>query len=378
MTTLLERLVAINTENPPGREVEAADLLRSELAGNGFNVTLDEFATGRANVSLRIENGPGPAFAFNSHIDVVPAGDGWTQDPLKLTERGGRLHGRGSCDAKGCIAAMVEAIRMLDHSRGGWSGTLLGLFVADEEIGSIGAKAYVSRHPKIDYVIVGEPTSNATVSAHKGSIRAKVRVLGETAHSASPHLGENAIVKAGRLLGLVEKHGADLAALNHPLLGKPTMTVTRIGGGHADNVVPDSCELLIERRMLPGETEDAIKSEFAGLLARAFADSGVRAEITGYGAITPPAETAAGHPIVRACLSAGARHGAAKDDLRGFQGGCDLVHFRSVGTEGAVLGPGSIEVAHKPDEYVPVDEFVNASRIYRDVALEMLSGRGPR
>src|SRR3984885_94960 len=102
----LATLVGINTENPHGSELEAAHLLHRLLAVEGFDLSLSEYKPGRANVIARLENGPGPTFAFNTHLDVVPAGDGWASDPFILREADGRLFGRGSCDAKGPLAAM--------------------------------------------------------------------------------------------------------------------------------------------------------------------------------------------------------------------------------------------------------------------------------
>ena len=375
MKSFLGQLVSANTENPPGCEIEAAELLRKELDKFNFDTSLTEFSPGRANIVASLENGPGPTFAFNSHIDVVPAGQGWSTDPFILVEKEGRLYGRGSCDAKGPIVAMLEALRLLECNRQAWSGTLLGIFVADEEVASLGAKEFVKSQPVIDYIVVGEPTSNMTVTAHKGSIRAIVRVFGETAHSASPDLGENAIYRAAKLVNLIEAGHARLRERCHDLVGSPTLTVTRFNAGHADNVIPDVCELLIERRMIPGEDLDRVKKEFQETLDCAQRENGVRAEIVGYKPIMAPAETPADHPIVKTCLGVGHNHGCKNDNPAGFQGGCDLVYFRSIGAQGVVLGPGAISVAHKPDEFVPIEEFANASLIYYELALAMLSGR---
>ncbi|MGH6953912.1 MAG: M20/M25/M40 family metallo-hydrolase, partial [Alphaproteobacteria bacterium] len=186
MAVTLERLVALDTENPPGRELEAARFLAAELESLGLSVDSKEFSPGRANVWGRLENGPGPVFCFNSHIDVVPAGEGWSRAPFKLVEQDGRLYGRGACDAKGPIVAMLEAARLLAAAADSWRGTLLLVFVADEEVASLGAKDYVKDKPGIDFAVIGEPTSNAPVIAHKGSLRPIVRVAGRTAHSGTP------------------------------------------------------------------------------------------------------------------------------------------------------------------------------------------------
>lgn len=371
----LATLIAINTENPPGHELEAALCLRDLLEAEGFDLSLSEYKPGRVNVIATFKNGPGPTFAFNTHIDTVPAGDGWQTDPFVLHEADGKLYGRGSCDAKGPMVAMIEATRMLIATRQQWSGTLMAVFTADEEIASEGAKHYVAHQPPhIDFAVIGEPTSNCAYTAHKGSLRPLVRVHGVTAHSGTPDLGENAIYRAAQLLGLVEQHHDTVVKCNcHALVGTASLTVTRIHGGHADNVLPGACDLLLDRRMVPGEDEAAVKLEIEQLLALANERFGVRAEVLEYKPTTGGAtETALEEPIVQASLAACREHNHGIAGPFGFQGGCDLVHFRSLGTTGTVIGPGTLAVAHKPDEFVPIDEFIAASLIYRDIALQMM------
>jgi acetylornithine deacetylase/succinyl-diaminopimelate desuccinylase family protein len=370
----LADLVAIRTENPPGREVEAAHYLKALIEPAGFDLSSSEYRPGRVNLVAKLENGLGPVFALNTHMDVVPAGDGWATDPFKLHESGGKLYGRGACDCKGPLIAMVEALRMLAADRRGWSGTLLGVFVADEEIASEGAKHYAAGRPHVDFAVVGEPTSNATFSAHKGSLRPVVRVHGTSAHSGTPDLGENAVLRAGELLGLIQlQHETVVRHRSHSLVGGASLTVTRINGGHADNVLPGNCDLLLDRRMVPGETEEAVRVEIQALLDEAKTRFGLRAEIIDYKATTGgPTETVGDHPIVQASLKACRANGVADPGPFGFQGGCDLVHFRSIGAQGVVIGPGSLSAAHKKDEFLPVDEFVASSLIYRDVAISMM------
>jgi acetylornithine deacetylase/succinyl-diaminopimelate desuccinylase len=375
MKELLARIVAFNTENPPGREAELAQYLAQELSRLGLMVRTDEFAPGRTNVIATYANGRGPVLAFNSHLDVVPAGEGWSHDPWNLFEADGHLYGRGACDAKGPVVAMIEAIRFLIADAQAWSGTLLAIFVADEEVASLGAKRYVSHDkPLIDFAVIGEPTSNLIVTAHKGSLRPIVRVLGKTAHSGLPDLGINAIFKAAQLLRMIEELHGTVSQRRHELVGSASLTVTRANAGHADNVVPDQCDLLLDRRMVPGESEEAAKQEIETLLEIARRECGIKAKIIGYkGTTGGPSETRADHPVVIASLDAARRHGVDDHLLHGFQGGCDLVHFRSIGAQGTVIGPGSLSVAHKPNEFVPIDELVNASRIYYDTALNLLT-----
>ena len=368
---LLERLVAFDTQNPPGQETEAATFLNATLQVMGFATELQTVADGRANAVARLVNGPGATLAFNSHIDTVPVGAGWSSDPFTLTERNGRLHGRGSCDAKGSIATMVEAAQLLAEREGDWSGTLLLTFVADEEIDGTGSieitRAAKAKQEAIDAVIIGEPTSNQVHAAHKGVLRPLLRVAGQTAHSSRPELGVNAIQKAGKLLELLDAEDQKLRHRHHALVGPATLTVTRIHGGTADNIVPDACEIVIDRRLLPGEEADTALAELQQLLLSAKRDHDIAAEVVRVRSVAGAAETMVSAAIVQHSLNAAKQNAPA-----GFTGGCDLVHFRAIGSEGVILGPGSLEQAHKPDEYVPKAELVQAARIYRDIALAML------
>jgi succinyl-diaminopimelate desuccinylase len=372
LVDLLERLVAIDTQNPPGREAEAAALLATELDGLGFATEIRTLAEDRANIVARLDNGAGPCFTFNSHLDTVAAGPGWSTDPFRLTERGGRLFARGACDAKGPIAAMVEAGRLLAARRDAWHGTLLLAFVADEEIDGGGSRALVKQEPKADLVVVGEPTNNAVFSAHKGCLRPLIRTKGKAAHSGRPELGVNAILAAGHLMTLFDERDRELRNKTHPLVGHASLTVTRIVGGMGDNIVPDNCEMVLDRRLLPGEALDEALSNLYALLGRAKRDYGVEAELAAIRTMAEPAETPVADPLVTEAVSISHRHGVRFPQPGGLTGGCDLVHFRDAGAVGIVLGPGSLEVAHQPDEYVPQDDLVRAALIYRDIAAAMM------
>jgi acetylornithine deacetylase/succinyl-diaminopimelate desuccinylase len=369
---LLERLVSIDTQNPPGREAQAAALLASELDGLGFVTEIRPVAEDRANVVARLDNGAGPCFVFNSHMDTVPAGIGWRTDPFRLTEHDGRLFARGACDAKGPIAAMAEAGRLLAAQRDLWRGALVLALVADEEIDGGGTRALVKQEPKADLVVVGEPTNNAVFVAHKGCLRPLIRTKGKAAHSGRPELGVNAILAAGHLMTLFDARDRELQTQTHPLVGHASLSVTRIAGGIADNVVPDACELVLDRRLLPGETLDAALDELHALLTRAKREYGMQAELAAVRTAAGATETALDDPLVREAVAISRGHGVTFPQPGGLTGGCDLVHYREAGAVGIVLGPGSLDVAHQPDEYVPMDDLVRAALIYRDIAVAMM------
>ncbi len=234
------------------------------------------------------------------------------------------------------------------------------MFVADEEIDGGGSRALAKERPRPDLIVVGEPTNNAVFAAHKGCLRPLIRAKGKAAHSGRPELGVNAILAASQLTSVFDARDRELRALNHPLVGHASLTVTRIAGGIADNVVPENCELVLDRRLLPGETLDAALDDLQALLTRATRDHGVDAEI------------AVDDPLVRNAVAISRAHGVTFPQPGGLTGGCDLVHFHDVGAVGIVLGPGSLDVAHQPDEYVPKDDLLHAALIYRDVAVAMM------
>ena len=366
----LEQLVSINSENPPGGEKNVAIWIQYILTQLGFDVRLIEFQTGRFNLEGIFTNGEGPTFAFNTHMDTVPAGDGWSSNPFCLVERNGKLFGRGSCDCKGPLAAMIEAIRLLIDQKKLWSGTLMAVFTGDEEVASAGAKHYIKNSPKIDVIVVGEPTENACYSAHKGSFRPIVHIYGEAAHSGSPQLGDNAIFRAAELFSIIKQfHNNDLAKRHHSLVGSPSLTVTRIQGGHADNVIPAECEILLDRRLIPGETDDIAEVEIKLLLKKAYEITGVRAEIVGYHETTGgSADTPITAKIVESAIAACKAAGIQSPGPFGFQGACDLVHFVQLGAQGVILGPGDIRVAHRANEFVPKNEFILSASIYANIA----------
>ena len=203
-------------------------------------------------------------------MDTVPAGGGWTGDPFRLTERDGKLFGRGACDAKGPIVAMAEAgPPARRRSATSWRGTLIMMFVADEEINGGGSRVLARQQPTPDWIVIGEPTNNAVFAAHKGCLRPLIRAKGKAAHSGRPELGVNAILAASRLTSIFDERDRELRALSHPLVGHASLSVTRIVGGIGDNVIPESCEMVLDRRLLPGESLDAAMDELHAMLDRA-------------------------------------------------------------------------------------------------------------
>jgi acetylornithine deacetylase/succinyl-diaminopimelate desuccinylase family protein len=372
---LLTELVGVDTTNPGGDERAALEILASELEAAGLNTAIDNYAPGHANLTATAYFGPGPTLMLNSHIDVVPAGGGWTSAPFRPTEREGRIYGRGSADAKASLAAMAVALIELWRAEEPLRGTILYTAVGDEEDGSTGARALVEQI-RADACVVGEPTNLRVLSAHKGSVRPIIEVSGRPAHAATPWQGINAVAGAGLLLERLAAHSAQLGQLVHPLTGKPTATPVLINGGEAPNAVPEFCRITVDRRLVPGESAEGALAQIQAVLDD-FADDhpefGARiadcAPSTG-----GPTETAFDDPLV---LSAQAALTTLGEDptLGGLMVNCDMSTFRSHGIPTIILGPGTLEVMHAIDEYVEIAQLERGVAAYQAIMRNYLGAR---
>ncbi|WP_233518634.1 M20 family metallopeptidase [Streptomyces corynorhini] len=382
---LLTAMVACDSTTPTGEEESTAALLAEPLAAAGFEVETERLAPGRVNLTARRRFGPGgPVIMLNSHLDVVPAGGGWTSPPFVPALREGRLYGRGTADAKGPLAAMacaaIELARAADagDGTGPARGEIVFSAVSQEEGDSAGARHLVPRLAREgrlpDAVVVGEPTGMRLLTAHKGSVRPVIEVVGVAAHAATPGQGVNAVTAAGRVLGLLEEYSASLADHGHPLLTAPTCTPVLIEGGEAPNAVPERCRITLDRRLLPGETPESVVAAVEEVLDRFnAAEGGARASVVACAPSTGgPSETPEDHPFVRLCRRALASAGA-DDSLGGLTVNCDMTHFRAAGVPALVCGPGRLEVMHALDEHIVVDELRDSVGLFRALLTEALA-----
>ncbi len=375
----LADLVRFPTVNPPGDEGSLAEHVAGQLHAMGLETELREVLPGRPNVVARLRGKSGrPVLLFNTHMDVVPPGAGWTKDPFGGEVADGRLYGRGAADAKGSLAAFLMAAGALAQSRIALEGDLVVTAVVDEEAGSQGARRLA---PTIaaDHAIVGEPTGLDVVVAHRGSFRPVIAVEGRAAHASQPREGVNAIQMAARAITALESHATTFDGRSHPLVGSPTLAVTLVRGGHKENVIPDQCEFTIDRRLIPGESEAEARAEIERVLAAVRADvPDFRAAIARLVPTTGgPAETPPDAPIVAALVRAGEAVLGRRPPLAGFPAACDMVHFRAAGIPTAVLGPGDLARAHTANEWVDLRQVADAARIYALAALIVLAPCSP-
>jgi acetylornithine deacetylase/succinyl-diaminopimelate desuccinylase family protein len=363
---LLDRLVRIDSVNPTldprgEGEAEMADVLLQELRDLGLDATTDEALPGRPNVVAVLPGAEGsPRLLLEAHMDTVPQPD----EPIKVVAAGDRLTGRGACDTKCSCAAMLSAVARLAREDVPHA-TVVFAAVVDEESAMAGSRALARRGPAFDFAVIGEPTSLRPIRVHNGVVRFALVTHGEAAHTSTAHLGVNAISATARALTAIERVLLpQLEQRAHPLAGSALLTPAIVQGGTAVNIVPDRCEVRFDRRLAPGESVDAALAEIDLALEplRAGGDVIVREEPT---LVLPAAETAADHPLIRTVERAVGQHLGETVSAEGAPYCTDAcVLSGEYGIPFAVLGPGSIEQAHTPDEWVSLHEVRRAVDVY--------------
>ena len=370
----LLRYVAIHSVNPAlddGRgEAELATAVYSDLEAMGLAPVRQPVASGgRDNVVARLEGRPGsPLVMFQAHMDTVGLSGKATAE---ATSTNGFVYGRGACDTKGSLVAMIESLRLLLDVDQAERATIFFCGGIDEEVLGTGAQQLVGGYGDIDMAVVGEPTSLEMATAHKGVLRFTISTIGVPAHSSKPHLGVNAIHHMARVLDMIEnEYIPGLDGVGHPLVGGPTVNVSTILGGTAENIVPAECTVAIDRRVNPGEDHVTLMAGFDDLLDELRRD-GLSVERSEPHLATAPLDTSPDHPVVIAL-------GRAREAVVGDYGepigvtyGTDSSFFGPAGIPCVVFGPGSIDQAHSDEEWVGIDETAVAAEILAQVALNL-------
>lgn len=330
----------------------------------GFAVDVREVAPNRPNlVATRQAVAGAPYLAFEAHMDTVGT-DGMTIDPFDPVLRDGRIYGRGACDTKGGMAAMLAALADLAACEA--PVNLMFVAACAEETGCQGSPDIDLSAWDLDGVIVGEPTNNEPVIAHKANACFDLVCKGKAAHGARPESGTNAIYRAMDLVAFLRRDMIpELASHQHPAFDGSTLAVTLVQGGTKGNIIPDVCTLTCDLRLVPGygSPEEAI----AGIVQRAGDTLGFEVE-PGWMHTTPGLDTASDHPLVKRVLLAMSRLG--RNAHTGAVSYCtDGGVFAANGIPSLVLGPGDIRQAHGAVEFVSVEQLHEAVDIYRAVAL---------
>ncbi|MCT8970975.1 acetylornithine deacetylase/succinyl-diaminopimelate desuccinylase family protein [Microbaculum marinisediminis] len=406
LVELTRNLIQIPTINPPGEDYEdCARLIGERMRARGFDIAYvrgdgtpgDSDRYPRVNVVARREGGaPGSCVHFNGHTDVVEVGKGWTVDPFAGVVKDGKVFGRGACDMKGGIAAAIIAVEALIETRPDFPGALEISGTVDEETGGYGGVAYLARQgyfskPRVDHVIIPEPLNVDRVClGHRGVWWAQIETHGRIAHGSMPFLGDSAI---RHMAAVLERFEHDLyphlASKRTDMPVAPegarqsTMNINSIHGGLGEDfdgwpsaVVADSCRVVVDRRYLIEETYDEVKGEVVDLLERLKRDrKNFRYDLKELWSV-PPTMTDKEAAVVRAVASEIETVLGKPADYVISPGTYDQKHVARFGHlhDCIAYGPGILDLAHQPDEYVGIDDLVASAKVMAASAWALLTG----
>ena len=371
---LLDRLVGFDTTSVK-TNMPLIDYVKSYLDGHGIESHLVPTPDGR-KASLFATIGPTdrPGIGLSGHTDVVPVvGQHWTSDPFQVTERDGKLYGRGTCDMKGflaCVLAMVPEFRARNLKT-----PLHLVFSYDEEVGCTGVRPMIAelgaRLTRPRLVIVGEPTRMGIVDSHKGATRFRTTVTGREAHSSMTHIGVNAIHIAGMLIGELSRIEEELrSGQQSPRFTPPynTLQIGLIEGGRAQNIVPKHCSFSWEVRALPGFDIRTVTDRFAAFVhERCLPSMQAIGKDTGIETVAvngvPAFYSGATSEAVSLALKL-----MGQNETHAVSYGTEAGLFQSGGCDSVICGPGDIEQAHRPDEYIEASELDRCLRFLGGLA----------
>ncbi len=363
--SLTQKLVSMNSVNPPGNEAPVAGFIAELLMKNGFSVEMISYGENRAHVVAKKGNATkNSPVVFSGHLDTVPPGElPWSVSPFSGEIKGDKIFGRGASDMKAGVAAMiVAAVRATRQNPN--AGVCL-LFTSGEETGCQGAEHLVNNYPELGQakgIIIGEPTSNVPATGHKGGLYLKVTAKGKTAHSSMPHLGENAIYKAAeavlKLKDFVFHERVD------PILGLPTLNVGKFRGGINLNSVPDYAEFTIDARTTTKSDHAKLLNDFKQLTGKDLAFE----TLVDLHAVTSDENDPFVQLVYFACGVSKGEKGYPKS-MQYLTDGAVLQPVFN-GAPAIILGPGDPEMAHKTDEFCSIKKIEDAVKIYTEIILK--------
>lgn len=377
-TALCQALLRLGSENPTGTEEEIASFIAAWFERLGVEVSVDEVAPHRPNVVARLRGRGGPALAYVAHMDTVPAGAGWTEDPFGGVLKDGKIYGRGAADMKSGLAGVMLAMKQVVESGVQPTRDFIVCATVDEEgakmLGAVRLveKGLVDRNT---FVVATEPTSLRLVSAHKGVMWYRIETRGKMCHAGTPYIGADANHGLAAAIMAVKERFAQLPH-DHPQLGRAYLTVGQMAGGAKTNVVPDYAWAEVDTRLVPpmttAETERMLRQTVEEAAASV---PGVSATLSVVTIDRPPVEARPDSPVLAAFSEAFRRVTGRDVERAGFPAYTDAAIISAMtGNEHCILfGPGHMEQAHTADEYVLVDEVETAARVLGQAALIMLS-----
>jgi succinyl-diaminopimelate desuccinylase len=372
---LCQRLVSIQSFNPPGNELEIATYTLDYLKDIGIQGELIMHSPQRASVIARLPGlGRKKSLLFSAHLDTVAIGiEKWQHPPFVGELADGKIWGRGASDMKSGLAAMLVAAKALATSEVGLGGDLVFAFSAGEEVDMLGANVLIKRPElqQLQAMIISEPTSNELVIAEKGILWLEVTTHGKTAHGSMPEYGRNAILMMLDFIN--EFNRLTFPHTEHPLLGNFTHSINTISGGLQTNLVPDQCKISIDMRTVPGQNHDEIIRQVNAIIEK------LTTQNPGFSASLhtiksgPSLATAPDDPAVVAFKQVIKNITGEEPLPKGVRYFTDAVTYMAPAHVPLIIcGPGAAELAHQPDEYVEINKLTQAARIFTQAAIELL------
>ncbi len=372
MVQLLCRLIGANTENPPGNEIAAANIVKEYFEDCGIEYKIFEKEKDRTNIIGYIGNGK-PEIVVACHLDVVPAGSGWDTDPFIAEVKDGRVYGRGANDNKGQMASMMILAKFLKENEGIFKGRFILAGVADEEKGSALGAEYLVEDGLLhaDYAIIPDVSHNMQMIdvSEKGALFLEIVSHGKQAHGSTPEKGVNAIWNMFELLEKIKN--IKFARMSHPLHSPPTFNLGIISGGAASNIVPGECRAKLDIRYLPGDTaENVLKSIDDAVKEVEAANATAKFEVKVDSSL-PPSEVPVDNPLVSSILKHAEAALSAKPEVKGMAGATVNKQLIVKGITSVGFGPGDTGEAHIANESTDIKELADFAKIIGHVAFDL-------
>lgn len=364
---IAKELIKFDTSGPPTQEQPCAEWIRDYLDDIGYETTLQVVEPGRANIIGKIGQDTKTGLVLSGHIDVVLAGDPdlWeVTGPFDPVVKDGYLYGRGACDMKGPDACMLQAAK--DYAKEDFKRQLTLVFTAGEDTGGWFVNKVLEDEvvtPKeAAYGVIGEPSMMDIIPVHKGSGGATVMIHGKAAHSSKPELGINANQKAADFMYELRVLQEELNKTQHPLLGTTTVECTLMDGGFKANIIPDQATLIMSNRLIPAHKNPAVsKKWFTDILERmSKKDPQFKGELVKHSA-SLPLDVPLDSEVVRTLIE------ILGTEPVGAPYYTEAVSYSKAGITTVICGPGSIDQAHTPDEYISLEQLDMGYKTYKEL-----------
>lgn len=374
----LSSLVRCRSVNPGTYEAEMATVVQQLLEGTGCEIEVAEFAPGRPSVAAVLRGSQDDRrLVLNGHMDTVPIDDEsrWKSDPFGGEIRDSAVWGRGSVDMKGGLVTQIACARFLARRRESLRGSLVLHFAAGEECGEPGTLTLLDRGYTGDWGIVTEPTNLAVATAMRGVAWYRIRLDGESTHGSARWAGRNPILQVGSVLDALASYDEKIAETEHELMGPGTCTPTMLRAGVEHNAVPDSCEIVLDRRLIPGETPERILADLRELVQAAVdPGSGISWSVEQVHHSFVPAEVPDNSLFVKLVMDTVEAVTGQQRPVEATPYGSDVRNLvKDAGMEAITFGPGEVSKCHCANEHQHVADLQAAALTITGVALDLLT-----